>query len=159
MPDTYDATVRSEVMRRVKRRDTRPEIMLRKALYSFGVRGWRCHRTDVPGEPDISFGRGKLAVFVDGAFWHGHPSKYWRGRSGKYWDDKISRNINRDRAVNEQLVTLGWNVLRLWDFEVEPDALAAATRVDSALQRARIGERVVEIHDVSLADGPPVPTD
>lgn len=159
MPDTYDAAVRSEVMRRVKGRDTRPEIILRKTVYSLGVRGWRCHRTDVPGKPDLSFGRGKLAIFVDGAFWHGHPSKYWRGRSGEYWDDKISRNINRDRAVNEQLVALGWNILRLWDFEVESDPLASAARVDDALRRVRIGERIIAIHEVSLAEGPPTPAD
>ena len=109
----------------------------------------------MPGKPDLCFGRGRLAVFVDGAFWHGHPSKYWRGRSGEYWDDKIIRNINRNSAVNERLVALGWNVVRLWGFEVESNPLAVAARVDTALRRVRVGEKIVEIHEVSLAEGPP----
>lgn len=155
MPDTYDAATRSEVMSRVKARDTEPEIMLRGALFSLGVRGWRCHRPDVPGKPDLSFSRGRLAVFVDGAFWHGHPSKYWRGRSGGYWDQKIGRNIARDRETNERLVSTGWNVVRIWDFEVQSDPPRAAERVMNALERARNGEAVVEISTVSLADGPP----
>jgi len=154
MPDTYDAATRSEVMRRVKGRDTQPELRLRKALFFLGVRGWRCHRSDVPGKPDLTFGRGRLAVFVDGAFWHGHPSKYWRGRSGQYWDEKIDRNVTRDREANERLVTLGWSVVRLWDFEVQSDPLRAAERVMDALERARNGDIVVEVPAITLADGP-----
>lgn len=79
------------------------------------------------------FGRYRLAVFVDGAFWHGHPDKYWKGRSGPYWDAKIGRNMERDQLVNRELTAAGWRVLRLWDFEIERDPLAAAQRVRSAL--------------------------
>ena len=142
-------------MRRVKGRDTKPEILLRKAMFAIGLRGWRCHRADLPGKPDVAVGRARLAVFVDGAFWHGHPSKYWRGRSGGYWDDKIERNIERDSAANEQLIASGWSVIRLWDFEVEADCHKAATRVSEALQRVQHGEHIVEAHDLSLAEGPP----
>ncbi|MGI8731365.1 MAG: hypothetical protein ACR2LK_15525 [Solirubrobacteraceae bacterium] len=60
-------------MARVKGRDTGPEVTLRRALYAAGVRGWRCHRKSLPGRPDVAFGPARLAVFVDGAFWHGHP--------------------------------------------------------------------------------------
>ena len=155
MVDTYDAATRSEVMRRVKGQNTKPEILLRKAMYAIGLRGWRCHRADLPGKPDVAFGKTRLAVFVDGAFWHGHPSKYWRGRSGGYWDNKIERNMERDRAANEQLTAHGWNLIRLWDFEVEADARKAAARVREALQRIQHGEHVVEAHDLSLAEGPP----
>jgi DNA mismatch endonuclease (patch repair protein) len=156
MPDTYDAATRSEVMRRVKGRDTKPEVQLRKALHALGARGWRCHRADLPGEPDLAFGRGKLAVFVDGAFWHGHPSKYWRGRSGGYWDQKIERNIARDHETNSHLLESGWNVLRLWDFQVKSDPGAAAEAVMLALERARNGATVIEVHDLaSLAERPP----
>lgn len=131
-------------MRRVKGKDTRPEMLLRQALYAMGVRGWRCHRAGLPGKPDLSFGRGQLAVFVDGAFWHGHPSKYWRGRSGEYWDRKIERNIARDQETNQQLLATGWNVIRIWDFEVEGDPDLAAQRVSISLVRSRNGERFVE---------------
>lgn len=133
MPDTYSPEVRSRVMARVKRRDTGPELALRRALYRRGVRGWRCDRGNLPGRPDLAFGRARVAVFVDGGFWHGHPSKYWPGRSGDYWDEKIARNQARDRRVDAELRDVGWTVLRLWDFEVERDADAAAKRVQEAL--------------------------
>lgn len=62
-----------------------------------------------------------MAVFVDGAFWHGHPSAYKPGKSGAYWDAKITRNVARDRAADAALTGLGWRVLRFWDFEVRRD--------------------------------------
>jgi DNA mismatch endonuclease (patch repair protein) len=70
-----------------------------------------------------------LAVFVDGGFWHGHPTKWWPGRSGAYWDAKIERNIARDRRVEAELENMDWRVLRLWDFEVEGDLQGAVDRV------------------------------
>jgi DNA mismatch endonuclease (patch repair protein) len=82
----------------------------------------------------LAFGPARLAVFVDGAFWHGHPSRYWEGRSGSYWDEKIARNQRRDRSVNAELDAMGWTVLRLWDFEVDKDAEAAASRVIEVLR-------------------------
>jgi DNA mismatch endonuclease (patch repair protein) len=124
-------------MARVRGRDTVPELALRKALWAAGVRGWRCHRADLPGRPDLAFGRERLAVFVDGAFWHGHPTKYWQGRSGKYWDAKIARNQKRDREVDAALRSAGWGVLRLWDFEVMSDPQAAAGRVIAELRERR----------------------
>lgn len=133
MPDTYGPDVRSRVMAAVRGANTTPELALRRALYALGIRGWRCHRRDLPGRPDIAFGRVKLAVFVDGAFWHGHPRKYWPGRSGPYWDAKIARNRARDERVNVALEAIGWKVLRLWDFEIEADPVAAARLVAGLL--------------------------
>jgi DNA mismatch endonuclease, patch repair protein len=116
-------------MARVKGRDTKPELLLRRSLYALGTRGWRCNRANLPGKPDLAFGRARVAVFVDGAFWHGHPSKYWPGRSGPYWDQKIAGNQERDRRVDAALADMGWRVCRLWDFEIEADPAAAAQRV------------------------------
>lgn len=124
-------------MQRVRSTDTSPEILLRRALFRLGIRGWRCHRRDLPGKPDLAFGRGRLVVFVDGAFWHGHPSKYWQGRSGPYWDAKILRNQQRDDVVNSELRDGGWEVVRLWDFEVHRDPAAAARMVAETLGRRR----------------------
>lgn len=121
-------------MARVKGRDTGPELALRRALFAAGVRGWRCNRKTLPGKPDLAFGRAQLAVFVDGAFWHGHQTKYWQGRSGPYWDEKIKRNQERDRRVTSELEALGWRVLRFWDFEVERDLDDAVQRVQAALR-------------------------
>lgn len=125
-------------MARVKSKDTTPEIALRKALYALGARGWRCNRSDLPGKPDLAFGRLKVAIFVDGGFWHGHPTKYWQGRSGPYWDAKIRKNQERNRRANAELKALGWRVLRLWDFEIEADPDAAADRVADLLAEAEL---------------------
>jgi DNA mismatch endonuclease (patch repair protein) len=123
-------------MRRVRVRDTAPEMLLRRALWAAGVRGWRLHSKKLPGKPDLAFFGCKLAVFVDGAFWHGHPA-YYHGQSGPFWDAKIAGNRERDARVDGQLAELGWEVLRLWDFEVEQDAAGCAARVAAALEQRR----------------------
>lgn len=119
-------------MSRVRTRDTAPEVALRRALWALGVRGWRLHPKNVAGRPDLVFRTRRLAVFVDGAFWHGHPDYYW-GQSGEFWDRKIARNRARDQRVNADLAAAGWTVLRLWDFEVDKDPVACAERVRLAL--------------------------
>lgn len=134
MPDTYPPDVRSRVMARVRGRNTTPEIVLRRALHAVGVRGWRCHRGDLPGKPDLAFGPSRVAVFVDGGFWHGHPDRYWQGRSGPYWDAKIAGNQARDRRVDDELRAAGWEVVRLWDFEVNANPDEAARRVASIVK-------------------------
>jgi len=123
-------------MSRVRSRDTKPELALRKALWRAGVRGWRCHPRKVPGRPDLAFTGLRIAVFVDGAFWHGHPD-YYHGQSGPFWDRKIEGNRRRDRDVDRTLEDGGWTVIRLWDFEVERDLEAAAARVRATVDRAR----------------------
>jgi DNA mismatch endonuclease (patch repair protein) len=75
-------------------------------------------------------------VFVDGAFWHGHPD-YYHGQSGPFWDEKIERNRQRDRLVDAELTALGCEVVRLWDFEVERTPGACVERVVAALERDR----------------------
>jgi DNA mismatch endonuclease (patch repair protein) len=89
----------------------------------------------LPGCPDLAFGRARLAVFVDGGFWHGHPTKWWLGRSGPYWDAKIERNIARDRRADAELASMNWRVLRLWDFEVETDPDGSVERVLAEIGR------------------------
>jgi DNA mismatch endonuclease (patch repair protein) len=133
MPDTYDSETRSRVMRQVKGRDTKPELLLRHTLWSSGLRGYRLHRKDVPGKPDVAFVGRRVAVFVDGAWWHGHPDKWWPGRSGAYWERKIQGNIDRDCRVDAELNSMGWTVVRLWDFEVLADPKRCRDMVASAL--------------------------
>src|SRR5690606_32594131 len=94
----------------------------------------RCHLRALPGSPDIAFTKWTLAVFVDGAFWHGHPDFHWPGRVGPYWDEKIARNIARDRRVDEELQSSGWEILRIWDFEIHADVGAQVERVASMLR-------------------------
>jgi DNA mismatch endonuclease, patch repair protein len=122
-------------MSAVRSRDTGPELALRKALYAEGIRGWRCNYRRAPGRPDIAWPARKVAVFVDGAFWHGHPSRHKPGRSGKYWDRKIAQNIARDRRVDAELAKSGWAVLRVWDFEIRDDLSSVVARVIDVLEK------------------------
>jgi DNA mismatch endonuclease, patch repair protein len=119
-------------MRRVRTRDTAPEVLLRQTLWAAGIRGWRLHPRKVIGKPDLAWIGRRLAVFVDGAFWHGHPD-YYHGQSGAFWDEKIARNRARDERVSAELSDAGWQVIRFWDFEVERDPESCAAQVQSAL--------------------------
>jgi DNA mismatch endonuclease (patch repair protein) len=125
-------------MSRIRSRDTKPELALRRALFARGVRGWRCHTRAIPGKPDIAFTRWRVAVFVDGRFWHGHPDFFTPGKSGEYWDTKIARTKERDRQTNENLEAAGWIVVRFWDFEVEQQLNDCADTVVAALSQARL---------------------
>ena len=135
--DTVSTETRSRMMRAVRSKNTKPEVLLRRTLWGMGIRGYRIHRTDIFGQPDLSFIGKKIAVFVDGAFWHGHPDKYWQGRSGEYWDKKIARNIERDEEVNAALESQGWAVVRVWDFEVLNNPGEAADKVKQLVTRQR----------------------
>ena len=137
MTDFLSKETRSRVMARIRSRDTSPELALRRALHAEGVRGWRCHAKQLPGKPDLAFTRWKVAVFVDGCFWHGHPDFFTPGKSGAYWDAKIARTKERDAQANRALTALGWKVVRLWDFEVEQDLAGCIERVVAVLADAQ----------------------
>jgi DNA mismatch endonuclease, patch repair protein len=123
-------------MAAVKSRNTGPEVELRRALYARGIRGWRCNYKRAAGRPDIAWPARRVAVFVDGAFWHGHPTRHKPGRSGEYWDRKIEQNVERDRRVDRELRKGGWGVLRLWDFEIRKDLDGSVARVVDTLERS-----------------------
>src|SRR5262245_29995 len=135
--DFLSKETRSRVMARIRSKDTKPELALRRQLYAEGVRGWRCHPKHVPGKPDVAFTRRRVAVFVDGCFWHGHPDFFTPGKSGAYWDAKIERTKERDRLANTALKADGWTVLRFWDFEIENGLDTCVARVGAALVQAR----------------------
>ena len=124
-------------MAAVKGKNTKPEVALRRALFKAGARGWRAHYKGAAGTPDLAWPALKVAVFVDGAFWHGHPSRHKPGRSGVYWDRKIAANVERDRRVDQTLGGAEWLVLRAWDFEVQRDLTEVTDRILQAL-RSRI---------------------
>lgn len=134
MADNLTPEQRSRAMSRIKRRDTRPELLLRRALWAAGARGYRIDDRRLPGRPDLAWTSRRVAVFVDGKFWHGHPSAYKPGQHGAYWDEKIKRNVERDRAADEQLASLGWSVLRFWDFDVRRDLAGSTAKVMEALK-------------------------
>ena len=110
-------------MRNIKSKNTQPELMLRKKLWSMGIR-YRLHSKDVFGKPDIYIKKYKIAIFVDSDFWHG--KLYQEGKSipktnQEYWIPKLERNILRDIEVNKTLKAQGWTVLRYWESELKKD--------------------------------------
>jgi DNA mismatch endonuclease (patch repair protein) len=112
--------IRRRTMQAVKGKDTAPEMTVRRMLHASGFR-YRVHRTDLPGCPDIVFGRRRKIIFIHGCFWHGHDCS--RGAripksNTAYWTAKIDRNQKRDAATREQLKKDGWRVLVIWECEI-----------------------------------------
>jgi DNA mismatch endonuclease, patch repair protein len=114
-------------MSMIRARDTSPEIEVRRGLREAGFRGYST-RTSLTGKPDIVFPRARLAVFVDGCFWHRCPIDYHPPRTRKqFWARKIARNVARDKAVCKELEREGWTVLRVWEHQVResPESVIA----------------------------------
>lgn len=131
----------SAVGRGNRRSNTRPEIVLRRALWKRGFR-YRLHSSDLSGRPDLVFWRQRLAVFCDGDFWHGKdwPSrraKLARGSNPEYWIAKISANMERDRRVTAQLRRAGWQVLRVWESDIKNDLDAVLSLITAVVEEAK----------------------
>jgi DNA mismatch endonuclease, patch repair protein len=143
---TRDPAVTSRIMATVRGTGTRPEMALRRELFRRGLR-YRV-RTKVSGRPDIVFPTARMACFVDGDRWHGNGWKL-RGfasfedefahRNADFWREKITKNIQRDRQVTEQLERDGWIVLRAWASEVERDVAAVADRIETVVRSRLAG--------------------
>jgi DNA mismatch endonuclease, patch repair protein len=134
---------RSAVMRAVKSRDTRPELIVRALLREFAP-GYRLCRRDLPGAPDIAYIGRKKAIFVHGCFWHGHDCK--RGArapkaNAEYWLEKIAKNRTRDEKHLGHYRTLGWDILIVWECETR-DRGALAQRLIAFLSNGPPKERL-----------------
>ena len=119
----YTPEQRSRLMRRIRSTDTKPELMLRQALWALGYR-YRKDVKSLPGKPDIAIKKYKVAVFVDGEFWHGYnwAEKKPRIQSNReYWIPKIERNMQRDRQNTETLQDRGWTVFRFWEHKLKKE--------------------------------------
>lgn len=103
-------------------------------MHRAGLRGHRVYVRRLPGNPDIVYSRWKVAVFVDGVFWHDRPDYFQFGTKGAYWDRKIAGNIVRDIKVNRALADLGWEVLRFWDVDILADPNPAIRSIAEALK-------------------------
>lgn len=126
MADRFTGSERSAVMRAVKSRDTKPEMVVRRAAHALGYR-FRLHRKDLPGSPDLAFPRFKKAIFVHGCFWHGHDCARGARKpktNAAYWEQKIARNKARDARVRGELAALGWESLTIWECELKRGSLA-----------------------------------
>lgn len=134
MTDVFTREKRSAVMRRVKGRDTSPELKVRKALTALGAR-YRLNRKDLPGTPDIVMAGRRLAIFVHGCFWHGHDCA--RGSrvpkaNREYWTAKVARNVARDARTAAELTAAGWRVETIWECDLK-DMAALTARLERML--------------------------
>lgn len=119
--DTWSKEKRSEIMSKIRSKDTKPELILRKALFARGFR-YRVNEKKLPGKPDIVLPKYKTVIFVHGCFWHKHENCKYAGTpktNTEYWVNKITSNRERDKINVQKLIALGWNVLIVWECEIQ----------------------------------------
>lgn len=121
-------------MSSIKGKDTKIELLLRRALWKEGIRGYRVS-TKHTGRPDIVFTKYKTAIFCDGDFWHGYKFNEWKERLSPYWLKKISTNIERDRKNDLKLMMDGWTVLRFWEWAILDDVEKCKQKIVDTLRR------------------------
>jgi DNA mismatch endonuclease (patch repair protein) len=122
--DVFTKEKRRQIMSRVSGKNTKPELAVRSLLHSMGYR-FRLHRKDLPGKPDITLPKYQKVIFVHGCFWHDHQdcSRSKRPTTNKeFWNEKLDKNVDRDKESVRNLHQLGWGVLIVWTCEVN-DAL------------------------------------
>lgn len=123
MSDIYSKSKRSDIMSKISGKETKPEILVRKFLFSKGFR-FRKNVKELPGKPDIVLPKYKTIIFVHGCFWHGHSCK--RGTlpetNHEFWQEKIDKNIERDNHNIFELIEKGWNVIIVWQCEIKNKA-------------------------------------
>jgi len=141
MPRLPTTPQRSYNMSRIRGRDTKPELLLRKALWAKGVR-YRTHAKELPGRPDIVIRKFRLAVFVDGEFWHGHR---WEEKKDviksnrEFWISKITRNMQRDRDANASLAAMGYTVFRFWEQDIRRNLHKCVNQIELYIEAAGEG--------------------
>lgn len=138
MTDVHSREVRSHNMASIKNKDTKPEIMVRKFLFSKGFR-FRVNVKSLPGKPDIVLKKYRTVIFVNGCFWHGHEGcKYFvipQTRT-EWWMEKIRKNKERDSEEREKLRNAGWNIIVVWECQLKPKQREATlSGIESLLQQ------------------------
>ncbi|MES9874201.1 MAG: very short patch repair endonuclease [Candidatus Sedimenticola sp. 6PFRAG7] len=136
MSDVHTPEKRSYNMSRIRGSNTAPEILLRKKLWAAGLR-YRL-KVKISGKPDLVFLSARVAVFVDGCFWHGCPEHYISPKTNaKFWRDKINKNKIRDEVVKKELESEGWCVIRLWEHEIENDVEQCVEKIRTTVGESR----------------------
>lgn len=122
MADNHTPEERSYNMSQIRSANTKPEELVRKYLFSRGLR-YRKNVMSLPGKPDIVFSKYKTVVFVNGCFWHKHNCGRfkWPKTNQEYWETKINNNIERDMKNSKELSEMGWNVIVVWECELKKD--------------------------------------
>jgi len=152
--DIVDKQTRSRMMAGIKGKDTKPELVLRRALHARGFR-YRLHSKTVPGRPDLVFPKHHAIVFVHGCFWHRHEGcRYTTTPSTRpeFWQAKFDANVARDRSVHDQLLDAGWRVATVWECALRrPEETALAANLLAAWLRSSAAEIQIGNADV-IAD-------
>ena len=136
--DRHTPEQRRKNMQAVKNKDSKIELLLRKELWNRGIR-YRKNSTKIFGKPDIVFIGKKIAVFCDSEFWHGYDWEHRKdmiNTNRDFWINKIERNIQRDKKVNEELEQLGWIVLRFWGKRIKKDVRGCADEIERAVRNS-----------------------
>lgn len=136
MPDNLTPEQRSYCMSRIKGKDTGLEMRVRSELHRRGFR-FRKHVKELPGKPDVVFTKAKVAVFIDGDFWHGYRFPSWEHKVSDFWKQKINKNRERDIRNHRKLKEMGWTVIRLWQHDLERDFQECIERIRAAVNEAR----------------------
>lgn len=146
MPDVLTKEQRHRNMSNIKSKNTKIELILRKALWSRGIR-YRKNYDAIPGKPDIAITKYMIAVFCDSEFFHGKDweileQRLLKGDNGAFWTNKISKNIARDNEVNKQLYVMGWKVLRFWGEDIKKHTEDCVKTIEEAIFEAKIREEL-----------------
>ena len=138
MSDTLSQTQRSYNMSRIRGKNTKPEILVRKGLHARGFR-FRLHNKKLPGSPDIVLPRYYVAIMINGCFWHGHKGCRYATKpktNVEFWEAKIARNRHRDEVTAAHLEALGWHVITVWECELRGKSIVTS-RLDALAEEIR----------------------
>lgn len=127
----------SRIMSANRRRDTKPEVIFRKALWLNGIKGYRLQWKKIPGSPDIAFPKRKVAIFVNGCFWHRCPKCDLPipKSNTSFWKEKFKKNQARDRRKVMELENIGWKVLTIWECDLKKNLKTSVNKIKSALSK------------------------
>jgi DNA mismatch endonuclease (patch repair protein) len=131
--DVMSAEKRSALMARIRGRDTKPERQVAAILRRLGVR-WQGHCRDIPGRPDFVMRRRRIAIYVDGDFWHGWRFPVWRAKLSPFWRKKIAANRRCDRLNHARARRQGWTVVRIWEHQLDRDIPLVSARLAAVIR-------------------------
>jgi DNA mismatch endonuclease (patch repair protein) len=139
--DVMSVAQRSKLMAKIRNKNTKPELMLRRAVWALGIR-YRIHLRIGKTRPDLIFVKPKVAIFIDGCFWHKCPLHYIEPKGNReFWERKISDNVSRDIKNTESLKSEGWTVLRFWEHQLLEDSNKIALEIIEIVSDKRKKDR------------------
>lgn len=134
MSDVHTPQQRHYNMSRIRGKNTKPEMIIRRLLCKEGLKGYRIHYT-LPGKPDIVYIKKRVVIFIDGCFWHKCPECFSIPKTNTdFWMEKINKNVLRDKGINKKLSDDSWTVLRFWEHEVKKDPEGVVRKIKEILE-------------------------